>query len=61
MQWHATTNECYNEQFLLIKLGRFNDKDATKNAEKYYLLRKVRLWFSLGKDCLCFSCALNCL
>ena len=31
------------------------------NAEECYLLRKVRLYFSLGKDCLCFSCALDCL
>jgi hypothetical protein len=34
----ATTNECYEEQFLSIKSGCYNDKDAIKNAEEYYLL-----------------------
>jgi len=23
--WHATTNECYNEQFLSIKSGCYNE------------------------------------
>ena len=31
----ATTNECYNEQFLSIKSGCYN-ADATTNAEEYY-------------------------
>jgi len=45
----ATTNKCYNEEFLSIKSGCYNDKGVPMNAEEYYLLWKVRLLFSLGK------------
>ena len=34
-------------------------QDATTNAEEYYILWKVPLYFLLGKCCLYFSCALD--
>ena len=50
---YATTNECYNEQFLSIKSGCYNERLL---MIFFWLLSwKVRLYFSLRKDCLCFS------
>jgi len=33
---YATTNECYNKQFLSIKSDATMNRDATTNAEEYY-------------------------
>ena len=56
----ATTKECYNEQFLSIKSGCYNEREG--NIVSFscaldclcFLLGKVCSWFSLRKVCLCF-------
>ena len=70
---HIYSQICYNEQILSIISGCYNEHrchnerggiisvDVTHFFFFQLLLWKVQLQFSLGKDSLCSSCALDCL